>query len=225
MKRFKVLLKACCGLLFLVLSIPATAAATLLGELSDTHCSMSSESGSVEVDCQTLWDYSFSGAVGFDVVLEPGQSASVSATLHYTYRDNGLPLTMPGAFQMDANGFDYLYTNFEAGALYGFSNNCRGSRYCPYHPDIDIEGGSVGFPPLLLGMNSVPDHITGVLELSSSIVVPPQYPYGPLRRTVYVEWLAEVRAVPEPGTVLQIAAGLALLAGLIGVRRGRASGV
>jgi hypothetical protein len=224
MKRFNVLLEACCGLLFLVWSIPATAAATLLGELTDAHCSMSSESGVVEVDCLTLWDYSFSGAVGFDVVLQPGQSASVTATLHYTYRDDGLPLTMPGAFQMDANGFDYLYTNFEAGALYAFSNDCRGSRYCPYPSDISL-GGSVGFPPLLLGLNSIPDHITGVLELSSSIFVPPQYPYGPLGTTVYVEWLAEVRAVPEPGIVLQIAAGLALLAGLIGVRRGRAGGV
>jgi hypothetical protein len=225
MKRFNVLLEACCGLLFLVWSFPATAAATLLGELTDTHCSMSSESGVVEVDCLTLWDYSFSGAVGFDVVLQPGQSASVTATLHYTYRDDGLPLTMPGAFQMDANGFDYLYTNFEAGALYGFSNNCRGSRYCPYHPDIFIEGGSVGFPPLLLGLNSVPDHITGVLELSSHVSVPPLYPYGPVGTTVYVEWVAEVRAVPEPGTVLQVAAGLALLAGLIGVARRGAGGV
>lgn len=136
----------------------------------------------------------------------------MTATLKYFYRDDGRPLESQGSFQLDPYGFEFAYTDFEAGALYSRSNLCEHGRACPPEPGLFIAGS--GLPPLLLGLNDHPDLLSGQIELFSSVHVEPTYAYGPLETPVYVGWSGQTYAgiVPEPSRILLIGAGLAAIA-------------
>jgi hypothetical protein len=168
---------ATCGwaVLLLVLSSSAGAEATLSVRFTNANCLL----GSVSVECSTLPGVLSGNAIGFNAVIPRGGSASVTATLHYTYTDDGLPLEDSGVFYLDANGFTWETTCFEAGALYVASNLCAGSRYCAHDPALFIEG-STGFPPILLGLNTVADRVTGSIDLFSGVAVTPPYQFESL---------------------------------------------
>ena len=206
--------------LLLALSSTAAAKATLTARFTNATCLLGTDSTVVSVECSPLPD--IGNAIGFDVVIPRGGGATVTATLLYTYTDDGLPLEDQGSFQLDANGFSWETTSFEGGALYVTSNSCVGSRYCNQDPALSI-WGSTGYPPILLGLNTVADRVTGSITLFSNIYVTPPYQFESLPTTVYVGWNAETYSgvVPEPSTFLLTAAGLALL---LGSRAGRARG-
>ena len=88
----------------------------------------------------------------------------------------------------------------------------RDSRYCRQDPALFILG-STGFPPILLGLNTVADHVTGSIDLFSEVDVTASYQDDSLVTPVYVAWYAETYSgvVPEADAWLQITAGLALL--------------
>jgi len=199
-------------LLLLAVSSSAVAKATLNARFANATCLLGTDSSVVSVECSPLPD--FGNAIGFDTVIPRGGGATVTATLLYTYTDDGLPLEDYGAFQLDANGFNWETTYFEAGALYGGSNSCAGSRYCNQDPALSI-WGSTAFPPILLGLNTVADRVTGSITLFSNIYVSPPYQFESLTATVYVDWNAVTYSgvVPEPSTFLMMAAGLAILLG------------
>jgi len=208
------------AVLLLALSSSAVAKATLTARFINATCLLASDSTVVPVECSPLPD--IGNAIGFDAVIPRDGSAFVTATLVYTYTDDGLPVGDYDVFYLDANAFTWETTYFEAGALYVTSNSCAGSRYCEHDPTLFMEG-STGFPPILLGLNTVADRVTGSITLFSTVAVTAPYQFESLTTPVYVGWNAVTYSgvVPEPSTFLLTAAGLALL---LGSRAGRARG-
>jgi hypothetical protein len=123
-----------CGALLLFCATQADADVTLSGQLIDVQCSLGTASGLVPAECAWSSDGVFHHEVGFEASIQPGESAYVTATLHYSYRDDGRPLESQGSFQLDPYGFEFAYTDFEAGALYSRSNLCEHGRACPPEP-------------------------------------------------------------------------------------------
>jgi hypothetical protein len=206
------------AVLLLALSSSAAAKATLNARFTNATCDLNTGLAVMSVACSPLPE--IGNAIGFDAVIPRGGSASVTATLVYTYTDDGLPVEDYDVFYLDANAFTWETTYFEAGALYVTSNSCEGSRYCEHDPTLFIVG-STGFPPILLGLNTVADRVTGSINLFSAVVVTPPYQFDSLTTPVYVGWNAVTYSgvVPEPSTFVLTAAGLALLLGSRAVRR------
>jgi hypothetical protein len=203
------------AVLLLPLSSIAEAKATLNARFTNATCLQSTDLSPVSVECSLMPDVPLGNAIGFNAFIpQGGGSGSVTATLDYTYTDDGLPLEGYGVFYLDPNGFTWNTTTFEAGALYVGSNSCEGSRYCPPDPNLHI-WGSTGFPPILLGLNSVADRMSGSISLFSYVTVMRPDQVGSITTPVYVGWNAVTYSgvVPEPGTFLLTAAGLALLVG------------
>ena len=195
------------------LASQAEAVTTLDAKLVDVSCSLAGPSGVQSFSCRTFVSSSFTETVGFTAPVAPGQTATVQGFIEYTYSDDGLPLDRPHWFQMDANGFSTLRTDYEGAALYAMSNNCFGSRYC--RPQSGTEpGGNTGFPPLLLGLNDIPDRLGGRVPVSGTLTVAPGYPVG-AQANVYVQWLAfsfsGVAPIPEPSTWMLLPLGLLAL--------------
>jgi hypothetical protein len=197
-----------------ILAPQAEALTTLDAKLVDVSCSLVKPGGIQSFSCRTFY-YSpgFTETVGFTAAVTPGQTAMVQGFIEYTYSDDGLPLDRPRWFQMDANGFRTLGIDHEGGALYAMSNNCFGSRYCRPQPGTE-PGGNTGFPPLLLGLNDVPDRLTGRVPVSGTLAVASGYPVG-AQQDVYVQWLAfsysGVAPIPEPSTWMLLPVGLLAL--------------
>ena len=191
-----------CAVLLLALSSSAAAKATLIARLTNATCLLGTGSTVVSVECSPLPD--FGNAIGFDAVVPRGGSASVTATLVYTYSDDGLPLEDYGVLYPDANAFTWEMTYFEAGALYATSNSCEGSRYRASDPTVFIVG-STGFPPILLGLNTVADRVTGSIGLQHlcdpavSVRVVPRYRVCRLERRDLFRCRARAQRVPANG--------------------------
>ena len=145
-------------------------------------------------------------------LTDPCDGRFVSATLHYHYSDDGLPLAegnwvFPGDW--DIPGFGPRRTN-EVGALYLYSDN-------------------YGARPLIFGHNDTPDSFSGELRLTATPTGSggSDYAYvgafgwtysGNFPGTVGGFYPSIAPAIPEPSSVALILAGLAAL-GL--VRRSR----
>lgn len=137
----------------------------------------------------------------------PCDGRFVSATLHYQYSDDGLPLpegnwVFPGDW--DIPGYGPRRTN-EVGALYLYSDN-------------------YGARPLIFGDNDTPDSLSGELRLTAAPTWPvgtprPDYAYvgalgatysGDVNGTVRIfDSISIAPAIPEPSTYALMLAGLA----------------
>jgi hypothetical protein len=149
------------------------------------------------------------------VVNTPGEAVYVSATLNYTYSDDGLALDRPFFYQTDVFGGVRLVTN-ESAAIYVGSNNC--GRGCPFRPEV-VNNSSGPFV-LILGDNDTPDSFSGqqnyFASSGNSTVAPlpgPRTAFLSLNATV----VQSVSPIPEPQTWALMLAGLGALA--LGVAR------
>jgi PEP-CTERM motif len=151
----------------------------------------------------------------FSAYVNPGEAVFVSATLHYQYRDDGLPLP-PGnwAFPSATPGVVYRVTG-EAGALYLYSNQCSSFQECMGRPFDRVDTFNSTSSPLILGNNDVPDNLTGDLLLVATSGQLATWPFG-ATRTAFVDAGAHAfsgiaPAVPEPATYALMFTGLVAL--------------
>jgi hypothetical protein len=148
----------------------------------------------------------------FAALVQPGQSAFVTATLNYSYHDDGLALDRPGFFQLDPYGLRVLNVDHEAGGLSVLANGCF-SRSCNQPPEqTDTFSGPFS---TILGNNEVPDDLNGQIVFSSTAGVTPTW-FGAENRTAFLNVIDQrtfsgVSPAPEPPTYLLLAAGLLML--------------
>ena len=173
-----------------LLNTPAKATVVLDTYLSDVTCN--------GLPCATP---------SITVLLRSGDVASVHATIHYHYKDDGLLLPSPGAYQMDWNGQNLLFSPYESGGIYLFSNMCGGA-HCPPGP-VSFLGS--GIPPVVLGLNDHPDDIVGSVELFSQASLSPNE--VPETVTVFADYAPVIFSapVPEPVTYGLLIGGLAFI--------------
>ncbi len=152
-------------------------------------------------------------STSFAAMVEPGQAVFVSASLSYTYSDDGLPLEHLGIFQTDALGHGRSIDH-EAAVIFMTSNLCQ-SRSCLLFgvpPDrLDSFSGPTG---LIIGENTVPDETSGAVGFFASSGVPSTLLSGGTRSAFFhasVTTFSGVAPVPEPGTYALMLAGLAVL--------------
>ena len=192
----------------------ARAETTLTFEWTNIHCGIIAADGSrAEQSCT---------GPSFSALAQPGQSVFVSASLSYTYSDDGLPLEHPGFFQTDAFGHGRS-VDHEAAVIFMTSNLCQ-SRLCLLtggRPDLlDSFSGPTG---LIFGENTVPDETSGAVSFFASSGVPSNFLSGEMRIAFFsasVTTFSGVTPIPEPSTYALTLAGLALL-GVAALRRVR----
>jgi hypothetical protein len=134
----------------------------------------------------------------------------VSATLNYTYSDDGLALDRPFAYQISELG-GVRVVNYESAAIYVGSNSC--GRGCPPRPEV-ISSFSGPFA-LILGDNDTPDSFSGQQNYFASSGNSPVFPLpGPRTAflSVSVTNVQSVSAIPEPQTWALMLTGLGALA-------------
>jgi hypothetical protein len=194
---------------------PARATATLDAWLSDFACSFTDETGLTSgIACN---------GASVTASLGPGDAVMITATLNYTYHDDGLALADPRMawIQMDANGFSTLHPTHEVGWIQVFGTRCE-SRYCAHPPGL-YELGTATFPPILLGFNDVADDLSGQVQVSAGYSVEPAPFIGGVTKTAGLELATFTHSVaapiPEPATSALMLFGLVALG--IGVRRRR----
>jgi hypothetical protein len=196
---------------------PALASATtsLSYHWSDIQCGVSSPGGPV---------YSTCSQPSFSARVQPGESVFVTATLNYTYSDDGAALASLGAFQLDSMGLRMLFVDHEAGGLYLSSNQCRDARgRCPPFRTEFIDAFN-GPDYLIFGNNDAPDSFSGRATYSASTSVIPNWPFsaqasafmGVYHTVTYSG--SSVPAIPEPSTPVLFAAGLLALGALMRCR-------
>ena len=181
----------------------ARAETTLTYEWTNISCGIVAADGSrTEQPC---------ASTSFAAMVEPGQSVFVSASLSYTYSDDGLPLANPAGFQTDAFGGARLLDHESAG-IYVVSNLCQG-RLCTLR--ADRSDSFSGPNALILGDNLVPDELTGEQTYFASSGVPSTWlggaPRGAFLSVVAANTFSGVPPIPEPGTYALMLAGLAVL--------------
>jgi PEP-CTERM motif len=192
--------------LLALLGASASAMTTLTYEWIDLHCGIASPDGTTTArPCP-------SDRPTFTAVVRPGESAFVTATLAYTYHDDGLPLGRLQGFQMDNFGFQMRYFDHEAAGL-GFDGSPCQDRYCrPYPEWTESFSGPVR---VLLGDNDVPDDLTGRIDFTVTAGIDASVPWAGSPRTAFVNvWslaFSPVNAVPEPSTTALMLAGLAAM--------------
>jgi PEP-CTERM motif len=158
----------------------------------------------------------------FASLAQPGQSVFVTATLNYTYHDDGLALEPRGFFQLDPFGLRIRYVDHEAAGFSVRANGCF-SRSCNQPPEqTDTFSGPY---TTVLGDNDVPDDLSGQIVFSSTAGVQPSWP-GAETRTAFLSVFDErvfsgVSPAPEPASFLLLGAGLLLLG--MAARRQRGS--
>lgn len=172
---------------------PAQAMTTLSYHWTDVSCSVTRASGVSNAACSEP---------SFQVSLSDFESATVSATLHYTYHDDGLPLDHIASYQLDAFGVAVGTTQVETGVLLFRSRPADGRTGPP--PGITLSG-STGV--LTLGSNAHADDLSGSVPL-----------YATLTTGAYVGYVGEIgisviplvfaSPVPEPSSAGLIALGL-----------------
>jgi hypothetical protein len=198
----RLFLHAAMALALLTGALPARAVATLDAWLTDFACSFTDENGITSgVPCN---------GPTVTAVLGQGDTVMITATLNYTYHDDGLAIAEPRMawIQMDPNGFSTLYATHEVGWIYVSGTRCE-SRYCG-HPDGLTELGTATFPPVLLGLNDVADDLNGQLPVSAGYAVAddPSIGFG-FTLTAGLSVASFTHSIPEPATTVLMLVGLA----------------
>lgn len=192
--------------LLLMAATSARATARLDVTLTDFACTFTDENGiTTGIPCN-----------GSSVTanLGPGDSFLISANLNYAYHDDGLRLPdgRAAGIQVDANGFNTLLVTHEVGWIYVYGAQCQ-SRYCPHPPGLN-ELGTYTFPPIVLGLNEVPDDLTGQLRVSAGYSVDSNRLFG-FSGTASLSTFSLTQSVtapvPEPSTWALVLAGLGAL--------------
>jgi hypothetical protein len=184
----------------LIAAGPARADTNLTTAWTDATCGVIARDGT-----RTLGACS---GLSFSALLQPGETAFVSATLRWTYDDDGLALDRPQAFQTDAFGSVRILTHESAG-VFVISNLCQG-RSCSYPPDrIDSFSGPNA---VILGDNDVPDELTGERTFFASSGVAADW-FAPAQRNAFLGIAVAfaydgVNPVPELSTWALMLAGL-----------------
>jgi hypothetical protein len=167
-------------------------------------------------------------AAGWSPTLEPGWSALMTATIGYSYVDDGRRLGNPAPLQVSFT--QSMMTTFESAVLFaetsasecaafhGIANHCGSS--VPY----DTYFGEYGFPPLFLSNNDHAEDVSGQVTVATGWKwEPPSIYYGQgytVTPNLYVSTWGFAYAVPEPGTWALMLGPLIGLAWLSRRRRG-----
>lgn len=179
---------------------PASANTTLDATVTGVTCTVTTPNGASTVACD---------ASNWSVQLLPGWSASMVATIAYSYADDGLALTRPETVLLfPGPGSPRTFTH-EWGALSLELNPCL-LRPCG-DPSVTYNG-SIG--PLLVWDNATPDSFQGVVTASASAAVSSSssITFG-VNLTIRPQLLTNtVPAIPEPSTWALMLGPLALLA-------------
>ncbi len=148
----------------------------------------------------------------FSALAQPGESVYVSATLNYTYSDDGLRLDRPWGYQVDGSGLRVQFVEYESAGLYLVSSDCRG-RSCPR--PTDVTSSFNGPFLLLLGNNDTPDSFSGQQRFTATSGVSANWPFAGTRTAfmaISAQMVQSVTPIPEPQTWALMLAGLGALA-------------
>jgi hypothetical protein len=183
----------------------------LSAAVTGADCSVTSPDGATtSVPCE---------ASGWAPTLEPGSTASMTATISYSYADDGRPLGHPGYFQVGSAGS--AMATFESAALYPYTSasdcwwvlgHCQ-TLYDEYFGDVAY--------PIFLSNNDHAENVSGEIAVTTGWRwYPPTQYYGQgytLTPNLFVDvWgMTLTPAIPEPSTwalMLGPLLGLALFA-------------
>jgi hypothetical protein len=145
---------------------------------------------------------------GWSPTLEPGWSALMTATIGYSYADDGRRLDSPASIQVSHMGS--VTASFESAVLYSVTSASRcsifhGGDHCsidsvPYDAYFDVAASY----PLFLSNNDVAEAVSGQFEVTTGwLWRPPSNFYGQgytLTPTLSVDVWGIAHAVPEPST-------------------------
>ncbi len=145
---------------------------------------------------------------GWSPTLDPGWSALMTATIGYSYEDDGRLLDRPASIQVSHTGS--VATSFEYAVLYSVTS----ASYCGIlhgglHCTDDIAPHDVFFDvaasyPLFVSNNDAAEAVSGQFSVTTGWRWEPPgrfYDQGyTLTPTLYVDVWGISQAVPEPGT-------------------------
>ncbi len=139
----------------------------------------------------------------FSAMLDAGQTVFVTATLNYTYSDDGLPLDRPTAIGPGT----FVPIDHEAGVI--FLNGRCDSRACLGAYTTSYDGPS----RLIFGNNTTPDQLSGQFTYTSSVTALATNTI-PINGSAFlmvaqVDTYSGVAPIPEPSTYALLLAGLA----------------
>lgn len=199
--------------LVLMTAMPARAAISLNFWLTDFTCTFTDQSGiTTGIPCN-------GSSVQAD--LGPGDSARITAVLHYQYRDDGLNIGGLYRLPTGSSPTSYIETEYETAAFYAYSALCDGRSCLSATPGL-IGLGS-GFFQGAIGLNNVADDLNGQLEIFSGYSADPSSTIGfgvtaSLRASALVapDFFSQrapgvAPPVPEPSTVALMLVGLGVL--------------
>jgi hypothetical protein len=145
---------------------------------------------------------------GWSPTLDPGWSAVMTATIGYSYADDGRRLDSPASIQVSPTGS--VVASFEYAVLYGvtsasFCGTFRGGLHCsdditPHDVYFDVAASY----PLFLSNNDDAEAVSGQFHVTTGWRwEPPSMFYGQgytLTPTLSVDVWGISQAVPEPST-------------------------
>lgn len=184
--------------------MPAAADASLDWSISSISCTLTAPGGATSVvPCSTTqWSPS----------LQPGWSATISATVDYHYTDDGLPVA--GAVLIDLTTGGFVPVTHESAGLYYFTQPACGRGGCtPQIPPALELSGATPLGAVFVSNNDVPDDITGSRTLSLTASLPAGTPYSWGGELAFaIPSATVVNSVPEPSTWALFGVSLATLA-------------
>jgi hypothetical protein len=194
------------------------------------HASLIYGNGRLEADvlgasCTTMSPDGITTSVpcdpaGWSPTLEPGWSALMTATIGYSYADDGLRFDHPRQIQVNTRSF--VDAPFEFAVLYAETSNSDCARFSGNadHCDglsvpYDAYFGQYHFPPLFISNNDHAEDVSGQITVTTGWKWdPPSAFYGQgytLTPNLFVSTYGFADAVPEPSTWALMLGSLAVL--------------